>query len=107
MSISTKHLTKCFNNENYFLKGIASLFGLGPAAALDLATLGCGSSLGLASGIGLAGNQYGADCGNFAGGFGGPGGNCCDPCGGPVQVPVIARPVLPYFRTTRRGYPKW
>lgn len=87
---------------------------MGPAAALDLATIGCGAPLGLASGIA-------ANTGSFYGGGGcAPAGGCChmgmggmgsvcggDPCQGSCQVPVIARPILPYFRSTSRGFPKW
>lgn len=89
-------------------KGVASLFGLGPAAALDLAALGCGTPLGLASGI--ACGQGGPMPGNgyFPSGYGGQpgyGGGYDQGCGGQLQV--IARPILPYFRANRRGFPMW
>lgn len=100
--------------------GVASLFGLGPAAACDLAALGLSPSLGLASGIGLSGlgcannaNQCSCAPCNYCNQCGHSGCSCnaqqcCENCSnqqGPVAV--IARPVLPYFRSTSRGYPKW
>lgn len=90
---------------------------MGPAAALDLAMIGCGAPLGLASGIASSQGGYiggGQGCCHMESSiYGNPSGFSMDssiygnPGQGRPQVPVIARPILPYFRSTGRGFPKW